>query len=65
MHLYFNMLEILLKRHISNSKIKFISYVGFGFCPTISMLGNAYVQLNKKQIKKRNHVCYNFFLIYQ
>lgn len=29
------------------------------------MLGNAYVHVNKKQIKKQKHECYNFFLIYQ
>lgn len=29
------------------------------------MLGNAYVHVNKKQIKKQKHECYIFFKIYQ
>lgn len=29
------------------------------------MLGNAYVHVNKKQIKKQKHECYILFKIYQ
>lgn len=63
MHLYFKMLFFCLfwKDIFLILKLNLSAVLVVNNTPTISMLGNAYVHVNKKQIKKQKHECYIFF----